>query len=379
MEARQQRWPGSAGPLRAQRQSGCATGGPGVGPCDGSTTGSGPGRKKHQQAVSSGDSALLTDTEGVSRQGDRRASKNIRDSTRGRVTIGAAKRVLQEGGSKREFDGMEGEGYRLEGSRSGHTEGFKMVEERVDTDAGDGGLQSDGQEAEEQGEESMLSREGCLDRVPVGTREHLALNILQKPGNTYPGNGVKGYLQALEWSDEEEGEERRNQCQDVDLGVRTGEDSGREIKLLNIYLKKKELGRGVDVMDSDIHSEGLKEGARPARLNTTAGTIDLMHVFQTPKSSNDKDSGVPDTSPRLRGEEKMWPRMASQTPAMDVNIAAARRPSMTSALGQGASHCALAEREGMGQQAPEASTQERQKKTDGKEEGSSTGADSEAR
>ncbi|KAJ1082505.1 hypothetical protein NDU88_002670 [Pleurodeles waltl] len=44
-----------------------------------------------------------------------------------------------------------------------------------------------------------------------------------------------------------------------------------------------------------------------------------------------KDSGAPSTAPRTRGEEKAWPRMARPTPARDVNSAAARRPSMTSA------------------------------------------------
>ncbi|KAJ1135847.1 hypothetical protein NDU88_002276 [Pleurodeles waltl] len=115
------------------------------------------------------------------------------------------------------------------------------------------------------------------------------------PGNTYTGSGVQGYIQALEWSDEEKGEEWKNQHLGVELGVRTGDKA--------VYAKKKEVlahswERGVDAMGKVICSVGSQERSRPVRRKTTARAINLMHVFADTGKQRSQGLGAPGTAPR---------------------------------------------------------------------------------
>ncbi|KAJ1169863.1 hypothetical protein NDU88_001751 [Pleurodeles waltl] len=122
--------------LTGPRGGAVSDGSCGLEPRDDNTAGMAPGPKTRQQAASIADSMLLAKTECVHGQGGRRASSGIRDmSPRGRMMVGAAKRVVQEGGTKRVFNEEEGESYRQEGSRSEQVEGFNIAGKRMDTGA----------------------------------------------------------------------------------------------------------------------------------------------------------------------------------------------------------------------------------------------------
>ncbi|KAJ1155161.1 hypothetical protein NDU88_007896 [Pleurodeles waltl] len=84
--------------------------------------------------------------------------------------------------------------------------------------------------------------------------------------------------EALEWSDEEEGAERENQCLSIELGVGTGEGRERGTKQLKVYTKKKEeqplnWDRGLDAMDRVTHSKGSQERGGRGHAGKDVGRI----------------------------------------------------------------------------------------------------------